>query len=376
MAIGINLTLKIGQTRPKPAPRVLMDALQTVEVTHSDEGRSGFQIVFAVGRSRSNLKDYQLLDKQELKTFNRIILIVTFNATARVLIDGIITNRQLAPSNQPGNSTLTITGEDISVMMDLEEKSAAHPQQDEATIARMLISDYSKYGLKPQVIKPPLQDRPTKTERIPVQQGTDLQYLKLLAERFAFVFYVEAGPSSGNNIAYWGPPRRGTKIQKALSLNMGSFTNVNSVNFQNNALAATTVSGNVQDRRNNKIQRVLEINSDRPSLAKQPAFKSRHQRVTQYRETGRDLAQADSRVQAIANRAADDVVKVTGELDTVRYGNILEVRERVGLRGVGYSNDGLYYVKSVTHKISRGEYKQSFTITREGIGTTVKRVKS
>lgn len=376
MPIGINLTLKIGQTRPKPAPRLLMDALQSVEVTHSDRGRSGFQIVFGVGRSRTDIKDYQLLDNPLLKTFNRVILIVTFNATARVLMDGIITNQQLAPSTQPGGSTLTITGEDVSVMMDLEEKSAAHPQQDEPTIARMLISDYSKYGLKPQVIKPSLQDRPTKTERIPVQQGTDLEYLKLLAERFAFVFYVEPGPSSGNNTAYWGPPRRGTVIQKALSVNMGSFTNVNSLNFENNALAATTLSGSLQDRRNNKIQKVQEMSSDRPSLAKQPAFKSRNQRVTQYRETGRNLAQADSRVQAIANRSADDVVKVTGELDTVRYGNILEVREKVGLRGVGYSNDGLYYVKSVTHKISRGEYKQSFTITREGIGTTVKRVKS
>ncbi|MGB3652124.1 MAG: hypothetical protein WBA41_13055 [Rivularia sp. (in: cyanobacteria)] len=376
MPIGINLTLKIGQTRPKPAPRVLMDALQSVEVTHSDRGRSGFQIVFGVGRSRTDIKDYQLLDNPLLKTFNRVILIVTFNATARVLMDGIITNQQLAPSTQPGGSTLTITGEDVSVMMDLEEKSAAHPQQDEPTIARMLISDYSKYGLKPQVIKPSLQERPTKTERIPVQQGTDLEYLKLLAERFAFVFYVEPGPSSGNNTAYWGPPRRGTVIQKALSVNMGSFTNVNSLNFENNALAATTLSGSLQDRRNNKIQKVQEMSSDRPSLAKQPAFKSRNQRVTQYRETGRNLAQADSRVQAIANRSADDVVKVTGELDTVRYGNILEVREKVGLRGVGYSNDGLYYVKSVTHKISRGEYKQSFTITREGIGTTVKRVKS
>jgi hypothetical protein len=291
-------------------------------------------------------------------------------------MDGIITNQQLAPSTQPGGSTLTITGEDVSVIMDLEEKSAAHPQQDEPTIATMLISDYSKYGLKPQVIKPSLQDRPTKTERIPVQQGTDLEYLKLLAERFAFVFYVEAGPTSGNNIAYWGPPRRGTIIQKALSVNMGSFTNVNSLNFENNALAATTLSGSVQDRRNNKIQRVQENSSDRPSLAKQAAFKSRNQRVTQYRETGRNLAQADSRIQAIANRTADDVVKVTGELDTVRYGNILEVRERVGLRGVGYSNDGLYYVKSVTHKISKGEYKQNFTICREGIGTTVKRVRS
>jgi hypothetical protein len=70
----------------------------------------------------------------------------------------------------------------------------------------------------------------------------------------------------------------------------------------------------------------------------------------------------------------DDVVKITGELDTLRYGDILQLRGIVGLRGVGYTYDGLYYVKSVTHSIRKGEYKQSFTITREGLGTTTQLV--
>ena len=77
----------------------------------------------------------------------------------------------------------------------------------------------------------------------------------------------------------------------------------------------------------------------------------------------------------MVNSSGDDVVTATGELNSVRYGDILAIRERVGLRGVGYGYDGLYYVKSVNHKIRPGEYKQSFTITREGLGTTVQRVK-
>ena len=35
-------------------------------------------------------------------------------------------------------------------------------------------------------------------------------------------------------------------------------------------------------------------------------------------------------------------------------------RQLVGVRGAGLPFDGLYYVKSVTHDIKRGEYKQSF----------------
>jgi hypothetical protein len=43
----------------------------------------------------------------------------------------------------------------------------------------------------------------------------------------------------------------------------------------------------------------------------------------------------------------------------------------VGLRGAGYSYDGMYYVKRVTHQISRGAYTQRFTLTREGTGSLV-----
>jgi hypothetical protein len=47
----------------------------------------------------------------------------------------------------------------------------------------------------------------------------------------------------------------------------------------------------------------------------------------------------------------------------------------VGLRGAGLTNDGLFYVKSVSHSIRRGEYKQRFTLTREGTGTTIPMVR-
>ena len=60
--------------------------------------------------------------------------------------------------------------------------------------------------------------------------------------------------------------------------------------------------------------------------------------------------------------------------DVVRYGHILKARQLVGVRGAGLAYDGLYYVKSVTHKIKRGEYKQSFELSRNGLISTVPRV--
>ncbi len=74
-----------------------------------------------------------------------------------------------------------------------------------------------------------------------------------------------------------------------------------------------------------------------------------------------------------AARSAE-AVTATGSLNVVRYGAVLKARRLVGLRGVGEAFDGLYYVKSVTSKIKRGEFKQDFTLTRNGLISTFSKV--
>ena len=131
------------------------------QVTHSDAGRSGFQLVFQAGRDPvTGLIDYPLLSLPLLRPFTRVVLIVTFGGIPSVLMDGIITHQQLDPGSQPGAGQLTVTGEDVSVMMDLEEKSAEHPAQDETIIALKLIASYAQYGLIPVVIPPVVIDPP------------------------------------------------------------------------------------------------------------------------------------------------------------------------------------------------------------------------
>ena len=46
--------------------------------------------------------DYPLLDRRCCKPSNRVIMIATFGAVPRVLMDGIITHQQLPPGDEPG----------------------------------------------------------------------------------------------------------------------------------------------------------------------------------------------------------------------------------------------------------------------------------
>jgi hypothetical protein len=367
-----TLTLLIGATVPAPAPPVLLDALDHVEVTTSDTGRSGFQIVFSAGRSGSpDLIDYPLLSQPTLRPFSRVVLLVTFGGPPRVLMDGVITQRELIPGSAPGAGTLTVTGEDVSVMMDLEEKNAEHPAQAESVIATLLIASYPTYGLVPQVIPPPLIDPPIPIERVPVQRGTDLAYLNAMAARFGFVCYVIPGPVPMTNTVYWGPPVRTGAPQRAITVDMGADTNVEQISFRSNGLAPTKVRGIVQDRDSNQAVTVQSAASLRLPLSAQPDWLTLPSiRTTLASGSGLTATQALARAQGAAD-ASTDSVTATGTLDALRYGDLLTARSLVGLRGAGYTHDGLWYVQRVSHRIRRGEYTQAFTMTRDGSGSTV-----
>jgi hypothetical protein len=373
MLLGVNLSLLIGPTVPLPATPDIAEALQSASVTQNDEGRSGFQIVLQVGRAGpTDLLDYRLLLNPLLRPFNRVILTVLFSGFPRVLIDGLITNQQFSPGNAPGAATLTLTGEDVSVAMDMEKKRAEWPAMSEMVIANVIIATYAQYGLIPMVIPPLTIDQPLPIERTPVQQGTDLDYLKSMAQRFGFVFYVEPGPAPGVNTAYWGPPKRAGLPQRALTVSQGPEMNVNSINFTYNGMAPTIVNDEVQDRLTNTSIPVMTFASLRlPPLAAMPAlpFQLPNVRTSLLEQSpGLSIVEAYARAQGVTDKSVDSVVTAQGELDGLRYGDVLSPRGIVGLRGAGFTFDGLYYVKSVSHSISKGQFKQRFNLTREGTG--------
>jgi hypothetical protein len=66
---------------------------------------------------------------------------------------------------------------------------------------------------------------------------------------------------------------------------------------------------------------------------------------------------------AKAARSAE-VISGSGSLNVMRYGQVLKPRRLVEVKGAGLPHDGLHFVRSVTHNIKPGEYKQSFTLAR------------
>ncbi len=376
---SVQLTLMMGPFVPITVPRVVLDSLVSVEVKVQDIEPSGFQLVFSIDK-QSPLQILFLLTGGLPLLFMRCVLVVTVNGTANVLIDGVVTNNQISPGDKGSNSTLTITGRDLTALMDQVNWSGfpfpACPR--EARVA-LLLAKYAFFGVIPLIIPSVLIDISLPIDSIPGQQGTDLQYIRSMAEEVGYVFYIAPGPAIGTSTAYWGPQVKVGPVQPALSSDMDAYTNVESLQFS-------------FDQEKNKIPLVYvyiqeagisipipmpPITPLNPPLGAIPPLPTNllPPDLKAFRDDAAKLPIPQAIMLGLAAAAKNaEVVTCEGSLDVTRYGGVLSARKLVGVRGAGPAFDGLYYVKSVTHKIKRGEYKQSFTLTRNGLVSTVQSV--
>jgi hypothetical protein len=367
MLKGIHLTLMIGPAVPIPAPQVVMDAITGVTVT-SGKDKSGFQLTFAVSKDSALLKTMLPAGYFD-PMITRVLIVVTLNGFPNVLMDGIITRHELNPSSEPGQSTLTVTGEDLSVLMDVVEMPfMRYPGIPDIGKVYLILAKYAAFGCIPLAIPPIITDVPIPTNKIDIQQGTDLKYLKLLANSHGYTFYVEPGPLPGQSIAYWGPDIRIPVPQSALNINMDAHTNVDSLSFSLDGLAKKILVIGVLDPVTKKIPIPLvlpNVNILKPPLGARLTPPSKVEFP--------DWAFSDDSIPKTLDRAlgalirSSDSISASGSLDVTRYGKVLRNRLLVGVRGAGLAYDGLYYVNSVTHNIKHGEYKQSFQLSRDGL---------
>ena len=365
MLDGLHLTLLIGPLMaPLPAPPPILEALQSVQVTAQRE-RTGFQLAFTLGKLSplQPLLVAGLLDPM----ITRVVIIATLRGLPTVICDGVVTQHAVSPSNEAGQSTLTITGEDLSVLMDVVEFKLPYPAMPDAAKLAAILSKYAMFGIAPIVIPPPVITVKSPTTGIDAQTGTDLSYIKGLASRCGYVFYVDPGPAPLSSVAYFGPDVRLPIPQPALSVNSDWATNVESLSFSLNGLSKQMVIMTILDPITHKTPipvPVPNISIFKPPLGARltPPAKIK------FPDDLANLAPDEAAKRAFGLMAQGaDAVSGNGSLNVMRYGQILRARMLVGVRGAGATYDGLYYVESVTHNIKRGEYKQSFTLSRDGV---------
>ncbi|MGN2250125.1 hypothetical protein ACFWZ1_08645 [Frateuria sp. GZRe14] len=373
MLKGVHLTLLVGPVVPVPVPQIVLDALTQVEVVAPDEAAGAFTLQFSLS-VRSPLHTLFLLSGGGVVPLLRVILVVTLNGMPQVLIDGVVTRTQIVPGADQRHATLQVTGDDLTTVMQKLEFSGLqgmpYPAMPAEAIVLAILAKYAFLGIVPMIVPSVAIDVPIPTHRIPTQQGNDLDYVRLLAQRVGYVFYLDPGPAPGMSVAYWGPKVKIGIPQPALNADMDAAGNVESLNFTYDGNARSLPVVYIQNEQT-KVPLPLPIPDVGPLNPPLGLLDPPPQKFNPLAETAKySPLRAMLLGMAEAARSADTVTG-TGTLDVTRYGRVLRSRQLVGVRGVGPAFDGLHYVSEVRHTIKRGEYKQSFSLSRKGLLSTL-----
>jgi hypothetical protein len=359
----------IGPVVPVPVSSDVIDALTAVSVTTSAHGRTGFQITFSLDKT-SALNTLFLLAGGATPPLVRVVIAVTVFGSSQVLIDGVLTHHQISPGASGGPSTLSLIGDDLSRVMDYFDFSGIpYPAMPREARVALIVAKYALLGMIPVVIPSLLIDVPIPIDRIPRHKGKDLGYVKKLADEVGYVFYIEPGPAPGTTYAYWGPEIKVGVPQPALNVDMDVFTNVETLQFSykpDSARIPVVFYYNEQTHVIVPIP-VPDVTPLNPPLGAIPPIPTGLDLIPTASKSPVDVALTVLKTAARAKEA----VSGSGSLDVMRYGRALRPRRLVGVRGAGAAFDGLYYVDSVTDELKPGEYKQRFTLTRNGLVSTL-----
>lgn len=373
MIKDVNLELWVGPAVPVKVSREVIEAVQSVTVINSANGPDAFQISFELS-NQSPLHTIFLIAGGAALPMVRTVIAVRVNGKRDVLIDGVVTHQQVKESKTPGKSILTVTGEDLTRVMDYIDFSfIPYPAMPDFARVTLILAKYAVLGIIPNVLPSPLIDVPIPIRRIPSHDGKDLGYIRMLADRVGYVFYIDTTDAVGVTRAYWGPKIRAGADQEALSLDFRGRRNVDKLSFDYDSEKATLPIVFIQNQET-KVSipiPVPNLTAILDPLAAIPAIPKNIEPIT---ETAKYSPVQAALVGLGVAAKKSEVAKATGRLDVRTYGKVLKARRPVGVRGAGLSFNGRWYVEQTTSVMQPGSFTQDFVLGRDGLVSAVERV--
>jgi hypothetical protein len=238
---GITGTLLIGLP-PLPAPPPLVNALQKIEIETSTDVASAFRLRF--GMTQQLGFDWDLVGPQYEETLFRPFMPVQIRVKVGIeipqtIINGYISGQQVLYDDQGGGSVLEVTGMDATMLMNLQEKAMAWPVMPDAQIAQAIFAQYLITPLASPTLPSLIEPEGTTTQR-----GTDIRFLRRLAQRNGYECFVQPQPQTGLDLGYFGPATNYPGPPEAvINVRMGPDTNVSEFKIRYDMTRPTAAIG-------------------------------------------------------------------------------------------------------------------------------------
>ncbi len=348
-----------------PASLDLLDVIQQIEIEDHAEMADMLRMSVAIA-VKDGCVGWSVIDDNTFQRLTKIRVNVNVGSgKTEPLIEAYVTEANANFANQPGQSVLNIVAMEPTVLMNLAEDNKAWPNMADSDIADRIFRDHEFVPVVDQT-QPTWQEN----DYVPMQRGTDIQFLQALAKRNGFECYVELNPDSGQVEGHFHLPKLQQTPQGVLSVNMGDATNVNSFNARFDNLGPTTAKASNIDVDSQDDQDGDADEQELTDLGATPSLASTNPRQVLLSGTGLSTTgELKTAAQAEVDRSSW-AITAEGEVNTVAYGDVLRAKRPVLVRGAGPQFSGTYYVQSVTHTINGDGYSQRFSLKRNALGLT------
>ena len=349
-----------------PLPPFIMNALSEIEIETSVEGAAMFRLHVALSRTMTGDLDVLVFDLFRPMTPVRISLSFGLGLPL-TLIDGYIRDVQMHVGSEPGSARLEVVGADaLGTLMGHVQTAFTWPNMQDNAIASAI---FSKYAIVPLAEPTPLLR--TTLDTTTTQRVRDNAFLQQLASKYGYQLYIQPDPLAGFNVGHFHPPITVAPPQGVLSIDFGSQSNLRNFQISNQMLKPATVMTSYVDPHTRMPVPVFASTPTELPMGLEPSIARMMLPAIEMDEVGDASSPAEKLVRAFGRvTQSSRTISANGEVDGLKFGRPLQPGLPVLVRGAGRQHSGLYSVTSVTHRISRDAYTQSFQAMRNAVGLT------
>jgi len=349
-----------------PMPVPFFQALREIEIETSIGRASIFRLHFDL--SRNIFGDFDALAFDIFRPLLPVKISVAEGLPIpQVLINGYIKAADLKAGSQPGTSRLEVVGMDaLGTIMTNNQLPLSWPNLSESAIAAVIFGRYAMLSFID-----PMPPTRTVLDTTTTQLKYDAPYLMQLARCNNLELYVQPDPFTGTDTGHLHRPLTHFPHQGTLSIDFGKQTNLTQFNVSNDMLQPTGIAGASVDQSTRAPLPVSAQFSTEFPMGAEPTLMRVLPPPVARQIPGCAANPTEATLQALARASATSrAISATGEVDGIQFARPLRVGLPVMVRGAGRLNSGAYYVQSVTHRISRDDYRQSFSAWRNAVGLT------
>jgi hypothetical protein len=349
-----------------PLPPFIGNALSEIEVETSVDGAAMFRLHIEL--SRTMMGDFDAIVFDLFRPLMPVRISLSFGlGLPLTLINGHIRDVQLTVGREPGTSRLEVVGADkLGTLMGHVQTSFTWPNMPDNVIASAI---FGKYAIVPLAAPTPMLR--TVLDTTTTQNVRDNAFLQGLAAKYGYQLYIQPDPLAGFDVGHFHPPITVGPPQGVLSIDFGSRSNLRSFQINNQMLKPTTVVTSYVDPMSRMPVPVFVAAATELPMGLEPSLYRVAPPAIEVDEVADAASPAEKIVRALGRvTQSGRTITANGEVDGLKFGRPLLPGLPVLVRGAGRQHSGVYSVTSVTHKISRDAYSQSFQAMRNAVGLT------